>query len=112
MELKMVLIPLILVVVLIITEKLIKNNNMAQQTSVKTIEEQIDFEMTKLQIDFNNGVQWSMRIIHKSLLRIKRKAEQAKEMHKAEIEDAFDDGNPNGVLVKDGKQYYNETFNK
>jgi len=39
-------------------------------------------------------------------------AEALLELEQEQLEDAFDDGNPNGVLVKDGKQYYNETFNK
>jgi hypothetical protein len=91
------------------------------QTSVKTIEEQIDFEMSKLEIDFNNGVQWSMRIIHKSLLRIKRKAEQAEELHKKEIEQTAIKCHFEGVrqsaknskeYIDYGEQYYNETFNQ
>jgi len=36
--------------------------------------------------------------------------EQAKAMEKEQIVDAFDDGNPNGFILKDGEQYYNETF--
>jgi hypothetical protein len=35
---------------------------------------------------------------------------QAKEMHKQEIIDAFDEGNPNGFINKTGEQYYNETY--
>jgi hypothetical protein len=58
---------------------------MAQQTSVETIEEQIDFEIKKLEMDFNSGVEWSMRIMYKSLQSIKQKAEQADEMHEAEV---------------------------
>jgi hypothetical protein len=93
---------------------------MAQQTSVETIEEQIDFEMSKLEIDFNNGVQWSMRIIHKSLLRIKRKAEQAQEMHKEETlrfvrtmpkeKGITQEGE--AYVQYDARKHYNETYNK
>ena len=36
--------------------------------------------------------------------------EQAKEIHKKEIIEAFDEGNPNGFLLKTGEQYYNKTF--
>ena len=36
--------------------------------------------------------------------------EQAKAMHESEIQQAFDEGNPNGVVLKTGEQYYNETF--
>ena len=38
--------------------------------------------------------------------------EQAKEMEKNQIIDAFDEGNPNGFIIKDGEEYYNETFKK
>ena len=31
-------------------------------------------------------------------------------MHKKEIIEAFDEGNPNGFLLKTGEQYYNDTF--
>ena len=37
---------------------------------------------------------------------------QAREMEKEQIKDAFDEGNPNGFIIKDGEQYYNETYNK
>jgi hypothetical protein len=36
--------------------------------------------------------------------------DQAKEMFEEQIIDAYDDGNPNGFIDKDGEQYYNETF--
>ena len=36
----------------------------------------------------------------------------AKEMEKEQIIDAFDEGNPNGFIIKCGEQYYNETFKK
>ncbi len=34
------------------------------------------------------------------------------EEFKQQIIDAYDDGNPNGFIDKDGEQYYNDTFNK
>ena len=47
------------------------------------------------------------------------KIEQAKEMHKQEIENAFNDGENNSVdyfvpgnRIKECEQYYNETFGK
>jgi DNA polymerase II large subunit len=50
--------------------------------------------------------------------RLKETYEQAKEMHKEEIEDAFQSGKwdwaehiVNDVESKDTSQYYNETFN-
>ena len=36
--------------------------------------------------------------------------QQAKEMEKEQIKDAFDEGNPNGFIIKCGEEYYNETF--
>ena len=38
--------------------------------------------------------------------------EQAKEMEKEQIKEAFDNGNEQGYLCEGGKQYYNETFKK
>lgn len=35
---------------------------------------------------------------------------QAKEMEKEQIIDAFDEGNPNGFIIKCGEEYYNETY--
>jgi hypothetical protein len=85
-----------------------------EKTSVETIEEQIDFEMSKLEIDFNNGVQWSMRIIHKSLLRIKRKAEQAKEKHKEDCISFADqwEARCNEGNMDSKEQLYDEIYNK
>ena len=37
---------------------------------------------------------------------------KANEMFEQQIIDAYDDGNPNGFIDKDGEQYYNETFKK
>ena len=36
--------------------------------------------------------------------------EEAKEMEKEQIIDAFDEGNSNGFIIKCGEQYYNENF--
>jgi hypothetical protein len=38
--------------------------------------------------------------------------QEAKEMERQQIEDAFDKGNPAGFVDKDGEQYYNETYKK
>ena len=38
--------------------------------------------------------------------------EQAKEIEKEQIIDAFDEGNPNGFIIKCGEEYYNETYKK
>ena len=94
---------------------------MAQQTSVETIEKQIDFEIEKFEMDFNNGVEWSMRIMLKSLERIKRKAEQAKEMHKEEItktavichfEGTRQKAKNSKEYLKYAEECYNQTFKK
>jgi DNA polymerase III sliding clamp (beta) subunit (PCNA family) len=36
--------------------------------------------------------------------------EQAKEMEKQQITDAFEDGNEQGFICKTGEEYYKETF--
>jgi hypothetical protein len=38
--------------------------------------------------------------------------QQAKEMEKEQIKEAFDNGNEQGYLCEGGKQYYNETYKK
>jgi hypothetical protein len=38
--------------------------------------------------------------------------QQALEIEKQQIIDAFDEGNPNGFIIKDGEEYYNETYKK
>lgn len=49
--------------------------------------------------------QWSENMIDKL-------SKQANEMFEQQIIDAFDEGNPNGFIIKDGKQYYSETYKK
>lgn len=36
--------------------------------------------------------------------------QKALQMEREQIEEAFDEGNPNGFITKDGQQYYKETF--
>jgi hypothetical protein len=56
------------------------------------------------------AVEWLFgQYVNKSIITIED-IEQAKEMEKEQIIDAFDEGNPNGFILKDGEQYYNETF--
>ena len=38
--------------------------------------------------------------------------EQAKEMEKEQIKEAFEDGNEQGFICKEGIEYYNETYKK
>lgn len=40
----------------------------------------------------------------------KGEIQQAIEMEKQQIINAFDEGNPNGFIIKDGEEYYNETY--
>ena len=57
------------------------------------------------------AVEWLVEEIHKNIEFIPvSMQEQAKEMEKEQIIDAFDEGNPNGFIIKCGEQYYNETF--
>jgi hypothetical protein len=37
---------------------------------------------------------------------------QAKEMEKEQIMEAFEDGNEQGFICKTGEEYYNETYKK
>ena len=43
---------------------------------------------------------------------LKEILEQAKEIEKQMTIDAFEDGNEHGFILKDGEQYYNETYKK
>ena len=66
-----------------------------KQTAVEwLVEKIIEDEL----IDVKNGHQF----IHLQSI--------AKEMEKEQIKDAFDEGNPNGFIIKCGEQYYNETY--
>ena len=57
------------------------------------------------------AVEWLVEEIHKNIEFIPvSMQEQAKEMEKEQIIDAFDEGNPNGFIIKCGEQYYNETY--
>ena len=40
-----------------------------------------------------------------------KRAEELEPVNERHIIDAYDDGNPNGFIVKTGEQYFNETFN-
>jgi len=84
---------------------------MTQQTSVETIEEQIEHEMSKLEMDFNNGVEWSMRIFFASLKQIRNKVWEAKKMHKAEVIN-FAEKWENGVPHDSKEDLYAEIFKK
>ena len=57
------------------------------------------------------AVEWLVEEIHKNIEFIPvSMQEQAKEMEKEQIIDAFDEGNSNGFIIKCGEQYYNETY--
>ena len=77
----------------------------------QTLEEQIDLEIKKLEMDFNNGVQWSMHIMFKSLNRIKNKAWEAKKNHKKEIITAYNESWHNRYKpYNTAEKYYEETY--
>lgn len=40
----------------------------------------------------------------------KEMCKKALEMERQQIEEAFDEGNPNGFILKDGKEYFNQTY--
>jgi hypothetical protein len=45
-------------------------------------------------------------------LLLKDAVEKARHMHEIEITEAFEDGNEQGFLCKEGIEYYNETYKK
>ena len=66
---------------------------MSKQTAVEWLQVQLN----KILID--NQIQQTEHLF-----------EQAKEMEKEQIIDAFDEGNPHAFIPKDGQQYFNETY--
>jgi hypothetical protein len=60
-----------------------------------------------------SAVEWLEDKILKPPFNIVKLFEQAKEMEKQQIVDAYDDGNyAYGMGIKEPEQYYNETFKK
>jgi hypothetical protein len=58
------------------------------------------------------AVEWLEEIASKGFISPEN-FEQAKEMEKQQMFDAYDDGNyAYGMGIKEPEQYYNETFNK
>ena len=80
---------------------------MAQKTSVETILEQIEHEISILPKDFLNDIYWSMATIYASLKRIREKAELAEEIHKKEIMLAYNEGD---IQLVNAEQFYEQTF--
>jgi hypothetical protein len=70
---------------------------MSKQTAIEWLVEQLNQK-----IDFIPMDKWEM---------IRDIVQQAKEMEKEQIIDAYE-GNVNGFILKDGEQYYNETYKK
>jgi hypothetical protein len=59
------------------------------------------------------AVEWLIEKMHKNIEWIPvSMQEQAKEMEKEQITEAFEDGNEQGFLCKEGIEYYNETYKK
>jgi hypothetical protein len=59
------------------------------------------------------AVEWLIEKMHKNIEWIPvPMQEQAKEMEKEQIIDAFEDGNEQGFICKTGIEYYNETYKK
>ena len=61
-------------------------------------------------------VEWLVEEINKinvsieARLFIEKLKNQAIQMEKEQIIDAFDEGNPHAFIPKDGQQYFNETY--
>jgi hypothetical protein len=70
---------------------------MSKQTAVEWLVEKLILDEL---IDVKNGHQF---------LHLQNKA---KEMEKEQIMEAFEDGNEQGFLCKEGIEYYNETYKK
>ena len=82
---------------------------MSKQSSI----EWLDVELTSLHFDYLTGQ------VNNSEFNERKKLimEEAKSMHKEEIEDSYiecwmNDGGNGFHKVKEAEQYYNETFNK
>ena len=73
---------------------------MSKQTS-------IDFLIKECSAIFENVNFTSMQ----GLL-LKDAVEEARHMHQVEIMEAFEDGNEQSFICKEGIEYYNETFKK
>ena len=65
-----------------------------KQTAVEWLKEKIEDELTGF------TVVWGEEF------------EQALQLEREQIEDAFDEGNPNGFIDKNGEQYYTQTYGK
>lgn len=82
-----------------------------KQSSIELLEEKIKFQMKLAQMDRNNGVEWSMSIVYSRLNKLLTDIEQAKQMHKQETFDAWENGFRE---FYDGsstpEQYYKETY--
>ncbi len=87
------------------------NLNKNKMTAVELIEQRLKFEMDIVQMDYNNGVQMSMSVFYGILKKILIQVEQAKEMEKEQIIDAWNNGFRE---FYDGsstpEEYYNKTF--
>jgi len=61
---------------------------------------------------FLNAIKDQIPLSKEHLEMIESYAKQAKEMEKEQIMEAFEDGNEQGFLCKEGIEYYNETYKK
>jgi hypothetical protein len=81
-------------------------------SSVNQLIEMIDWEISMLEMDAGNHVEWSMSIMFGTLKKIKEKAEQAKVIHKEQtllFLEEYDEYVFRGGSAT-AEQYYNETF--
>lgn len=95
---------------------------MAQQTALEQLIKMIDFEISMLEMDAGNCVEWSMSVMFGTLKKIKTEAEQAKQMEREQMEstcvevierilDKLEKGeNTNSQDVFN--QYYTQTYGK
>ena len=83
------------------------------KTSIDKIIDKVDFQLKIVEMDFENGVEISMRVFHKMLKEIKTQCEKEKEKERKQAFEFWQGGiNCTEQGGKSFDQYYNETFKK
>lgn len=83
------------------------------KTSIDKIIDKVNFQIEIVEMDFENGVEISMRVFHKMLKEIKTQCEKEKEKERKKAFEFWQGGIK--CTEEGGKsfdQYYNETYKK
>lgn len=95
-----------------------------KQTALEEIQERIKFEMQIIQMDMNNGVEYSMSVIKNQFKKLLEYSESIKDIEKEHIIQSYNKGREAGVgdyidiewgrngTELTAEQYYNDTFGK